>query len=110
MKVRDLVEKLNFKILAGENGLDKEVEGVYCCDLLSWVMSHGKNKNAWITVQIHPNVIAVASLLEFSCVIIPEDIQVEEVTLNKANDENIPVLQSSLDGYRICVELNKLGV
>lgn len=109
MKVRDIVDSLKLKVLAGENGLDKEVNGVYTCDLLSWVMSHGKQGNAWITVQIHPNVIAVASLLEFSCVIVPEDIDVEEITLSKANDEAIPVLQSSLNAYELCVELNKLG-
>lgn len=110
MKVKDIVEALNLKVLAGEDGLEKEVKGVYTCDLLSWVMSHGKQNNAWITVQIHPNIIAVATLLEFSCVIIPENIEVEEATLNKANDENIPVLISNQNAYEICVELNKLGV
>ncbi|WDC84844.1 DRTGG domain-containing protein [Caloramator sp. mosi_1] len=109
MKVRDIVNSLKLKVLAGEEGLDKEVKGVYTCDLLSWVMSHGKQNNAWITVQIHPNIIAVATLLEFSCIIIPEDIEVEDVTINKANEENIPVLQSNLNAYELCVELNKLG-
>ncbi|SHE96612.1 DRTGG domain-containing protein [Caloramator proteoclasticus] len=110
MKVKDIVDALNLKVLAGGDGLDREVKGVYTCDLLSWVMSHGKQNNAWITVQIHPNIIAVATLLEFSCVIIPENIEVEEATLNKANDEKIPVLQSNLNAYEICIELNKLGV
>ncbi|MCX7694646.1 MAG: DRTGG domain-containing protein [Caloramator sp.] len=110
MKVKDIVDALNLKVLAGEDGLEKEVKGVYTCDLLSWVMSHGKQNNAWITVQIHPNIIAVATLLEFSCVIIPENIEVEEATLNKANVENIPVLISNQNAYEICVELNKLGV
>ncbi|CDF57374.1 DRTGG domain-containing protein [Thermobrachium celere] len=110
MKVRDIVNALNFEVLAGEEGLDREVKGVYTCDLLSWVMSHGKQNNAWITVQVHPNIIAVATLLEFSCVIIPEEIEVEESTLKKANDEKIPVLKSKLNAYEICIELNKLGV
>lgn len=110
MKVRDIVNALNFEVLAGEEGLDREVKGVYTCDLLSWVMSHGKQNNAWITVQVHPNIIAVATLLEFSCVIIPEEIEVEESTIKKANDEKIPVLKSKLNAYEICIELNKLGV
>ncbi|MBZ4662645.1 MAG: AraC family transcriptional regulator [Caloramator sp.] len=110
MKVKDIVDAINFEVLAGAEGLDREVKGVYTCDLLSWVMSHGKQNNVWITVQIHPNIIAVATLLEFSCIIIPENIDVEEATLNKANNENIPVLQSNLNAYEICIELNKLGV
>ncbi|KRQ88095.1 DRTGG domain protein [Caloramator mitchellensis] len=110
MKVKDIAEKLNFKVLAGNNGLGREVTGVYICDLLSWVMSHGKNGNAWITVQVHPNVVAVATLLEFSCIIIPENIEVEEITLQKAENENIPVMQTSLNSFEIGIELNKLGI
>jgi len=110
MKVRDLINSLNLKILAGEKGLEKDVKGVYCCDLLSWVMSHAKSQNAWITVQIHTNIVAIASLLELSCIIIPENIEVEENTLEKANDENIPILQSDLNSYKLCVKLNQLGI
>ncbi|SEF45081.1 DRTGG domain-containing protein [Caloramator fervidus] len=110
MKVKDIVDALKLRVLAGEKGLNREANGVYTCDLLSWVMSHGKKNNVWITVQIHPNIVAVASLLEFSCIIIPENISVEETTLTKANEENIPILQSNLNAYEICVELNKLGV
>lgn len=108
MIVKDIIEKLNLKVLAGEAGINNEVNGVYCCDLLSWVMSHGNKSNAWITVQVHPNIVAVALLLEFSCIIIPEEIEVEKATLDKAENENIPVLQSMESGYKICTSLNKL--
>ncbi|KYH34329.1 DRTGG domain protein [Clostridium tepidiprofundi DSM 19306] len=110
MKVREIVNNLSCKVLAGHNGLDREVKGVYINDLLSWVMSHGNSNNIWITVQTHPNVIAVASLLDFSCVIIPENSDIEEVTLKKADDEGIPILQTELSGYELCSVLNELGV
>lgn len=110
MKVKEFQEKLGLKILAGSDYLDKDAEGIYCCDLLSWVMSHGNKGNVWITVQIHPNVIAVATLLEFSCVIVPEDIAVEEVSLEKAENEQIPVFQSSLDSVDLIVKLKELGL
>lgn len=109
MRVRDIVEELGLKVLAGDKGLEDEVNGAYCCDLLSWVMSHGNKDNAWITVQVHPNIIAVAVLLEFSCIIIPENIEVEKVTLEKAERENMPVLRSSENGYIICGKLNSIG-
>lgn len=109
MRVRDIIDELGLKVLAGERGLENEVKGVYCCDLLSWVMSHGNKNNAWITVQVHPNIIAVAVLSEFSCIIIPESIDVENVTLEKAECENIPVLKCSENAYTICGKLNNLG-
>lgn len=86
------------------------VSGVYICDLLSWVMAHAKKDYAWITVQTHLNIIAVATLLEIGCIIVPEDIDVEEETLKKANEEGIPVLKSSLSAFDIAKRLYELGI
>ena len=82
--------------------LDKEVKSGYACDLLSWVMAQGREGTAWITVQTHMNVVAVASLNDMACIILPEDIQMEEAPLMKAQEENIPVLRSPLSAYEIC--------
>ena len=38
MKVQELVDKLGLKVLAGKNGLDREIDGCYISDLLSDVM------------------------------------------------------------------------
>ncbi|MGE5628504.1 MAG: AraC family transcriptional regulator [Solirubrobacterales bacterium] len=105
MKVKDLIEKLELVSLTGEVGLDREVDGGYTGDLLSWVMSHGAKGNTWITVQIHPNIVAVAVLLEFSCIIIPENIAVEQLTIEKAISEGIPVLQSSENAFELCSKI-----
>lgn len=110
MKVKDIIQKLNLKVLSGEEGIERDISGVYCCDLLSWVMSHASKGNVWVTVQIHPNVVAVASILEISCIIIPEGIEVEAVTLEKSNQENIPVLQSELNSYELCWKLREQGL
>lgn len=110
MKVKDVIENLNLKLLNHNVDVDKEIHGVYSCDLLSWVMSHGSKDNIWITVQVHPNVIAVAQLLEFSCIIIPENIEVENLTLSKADQEMIPVLQSEENAFALCSKLSDLGL
>jgi hypothetical protein len=101
MKVGDFAQKLNMKILTGEAGLDKIITGIYICDLLSWVMSHAQTGNAWITVLTNLNIVAVAMMAEVSCIIIPEDIKIEEATLNKAIQEGVAVLATSLNSYKI---------
>ena len=72
MNVRELMPHIEARALTGETGLDNPVSAGYACDLLSWVMAHGREHMAWVTVQTHMNVIAVATLHEMSCVIIPE--------------------------------------
>ncbi|MFZ5352967.1 MAG: DRTGG domain-containing protein [Bacillota bacterium] len=110
MLLRDICEKLDLKVLAGSTAMDNEIEGVYICDLLSWVMAHAKKNDAWITVMTHSNIIAVASLLELGCIIVPEDIEVEADSLTKADEEGIPVLSSSRSSFNIAVALHTLGI
>lgn len=110
MLVGEISKKMDLKLLGGGKGTDKELTGVYICDLLSWVMSHGKKGDAWITVQTHTNIIAVAALLELGCVIVPEEAEVPIETIRKAEDEEIPVYQSSLSAYELAKELYKLGI
>ena len=110
MTVRELVEKLDLEVLVPKAGLNAEVTGGYVCDLLSWVMAKGTEGMAWITIQTHINVIAVASLHEFSCVIVAESCEVAQDVLDKAAEESIQVLRSPLSSYKLSGMLYELGV
>lgn len=110
MKVNEVCQKLNLKLLAGGEGLEREITGLYICDLLSWVMSHAVKGNAWITVQTHSNIIAVATLLDMSCIIIPEDMEVGEETITKANEEQMPLFRSSQNSYDLVKEFLNHGI
>ena len=110
MKLDELIRLTGAKDMTPEAPKDKEVTCGYTCDLLSWVMAHGKAGMAWITVQTHMNVIAVASLMEMAAVLIPEDIEMEEVTLEKAKEEGICVLQSSKTAFELCALMSEAGL
>ena len=101
MKVQELVDKLGLKVLAGKNGLDREIDGCYISDLLSDVMGNAQEGNIWITLQTHKNVMAVASLKEMSCVILVKDLGANEDTINQADEEELPILQTSLPTFEI---------
>ncbi|GAE88228.1 DRTGG domain-containing protein [Acetivibrio straminisolvens] len=108
MKVREFAGQLNMEILTGENGLEKEIKGMYICDLLSWVMSHATKGDVWITVHTHVNIVAVAVMVDIPCIIIPEGIEVEEATIKKASEEDIAILRTSKTAYQIACEAGKL--
>lgn len=107
MIVKELIEQFNFKLLAGESGINREVTGCYSGDLLSWVMSHTNKGNIWITVHTHINIVAVAVLGELSCIIVPENIDVDPITIQKANEEQIPILCSNMDAFHLSCEIGK---
>ena len=110
MKVKDLLPLLSASCATPEADLEREVLCGYTCDLLSWVMGHGEEGMAWVTVQTHMNVIAVAVLSDMACVILPENIQMEAESLAKASAEGMPVLVSPLTGYEICGRMHEAGV
>lgn len=109
MFVNELIEKFGFKHLSGSH-LDKKIENVYSCDLLSWVMAKGKHDTAWITVQTHNNILAVASLLDFACIIIPEGITVEQDIIDKANEQEVVMLSSDLEVFEIFKIMYEAGI
>ena len=110
MRVSELQTLIGAENLTPEITEDKEITCGYTCDLLSWVMAHGAAGMAWVTVQTHMNVIAVASLMEMAAVIIPEGIEMEAPSLEKAKEEGISVLESPLTAYEICARLAAKGL
>ena len=109
MKVSDFERLAGAKCLTGEYE-DREIASGYTCDLLSHVMGKGQADMAWITVQTHMNVIAVASLLDFACVIIPENLPVEAPIVEKAKDEDIIIFSSEKTAYELVALLAQNGV
>lgn len=110
MKIIDLVNHESFKLISKVEDTQREIVGMECCDLLSWVMANGKEGEAWITVQIHSNIVAVATLLDFSCIIVPENIEVDDDVIQKAGEEDIPVFSTALDAYGIFKVFYEAGI
>jgi serine kinase of HPr protein (carbohydrate metabolism regulator) len=110
MKIKEIIEKLDLQIVACEESLDKEVTGGYTGDLLSDVLANAENGNIWITSQIHQNIIAVASSKELSGIIIVNQRKPEGETLNRAEEEKIPVLISKMLSYETTGKLYDIGI
>lgn len=108
MTVGDLVNQLNLKVFSGEGGLNREVTGGYVSDLLSDVMGHATEGNIWVTLQIHKNVMAIASLKELSAVIMVKGFEPEEDSMTVSNDENIPILGTSENTFEIVGKIYNL--
>jgi hypothetical protein len=99
-----------FELLNGVLPSNRNVSGVYSCDLLSWVMSKGKKDNMWVTVQVHTNILAVAGLLDLSCIVIPEGIEVGNDVVSKAEEEGVALISSDLSSYDIFRVLYEAGL
>lgn len=110
MNVAELLPLIDAQARTGNAGLDHSVTGGRVCDLLSRVLARGQAGDAWITVQTHMNVVAVAVLRGIRCVIVPEAISVPADVAAKAGQEGIAILSSPLTAFEICARLHKAGI
>ena len=106
MKVSELIKEMNLTVKA--EGVDKEITGCYTGDLLSLAMSHIEAGNVLVTVQTNINTVAVVSLTDAACIILPENLNPDENTKMKADGEEIYILSSEKTAYEVCAELSKL--
>lgn len=110
MRVKDLVNQPDYRMINSQGNLDNEISGIFACDLLSHVMGHAEEGAVLITVLNNINVLGVASLLDLSCVIFTHDTVVNEDIINKANELDIPLLVTSNSTAETTILLHKLGV
>ncbi|MEW6102645.1 MAG: DRTGG domain-containing protein [bacterium] len=110
MKVKDIVESLSLSVITGREQLDREITGGYCSDLLSDVLANAKRGDIWITLQVHQNIIAVASMKELSGVILVNNRKPDPDTLQKAEDEDIPILSCPFSSFELAGRLYQLGI
>ena len=109
MKVKELLLDERFKCANPEVALETEIKSGYTGDLLSWVMANAGDGCAWVTIQTHLNIIAVATLLEMACIIITEGAEIEADALAKATEEQIPLITTEMNSYEVCAFLSQKG-
>jgi len=108
MKLSDLVKELSLEVKTCKDGLGNEVKGAYVSDLLSDVMGNSKEGDAWITLQTHLNIVAVAGLKNLSGIIIVGNRPVQDEILQKAESENITILVTPLTSFETAGKLYQL--
>ena len=110
MKVLDIIKSFELKLKAGKDRLHEEVTGGYASDLLSDVIAHSRKGNIWITIQTHPNIVAVAIMKELSGIILTGGREPDADTIQKAEEEGIPILVSPLFTFELVGRLYQIGI
>jgi predicted transcriptional regulator len=110
MKLTELIKKLALTVQSAEKMLDREVTGGYTSDLLSDVMANSRAGDIWVTIQGHPNVVAVATLRDLAGIILANGRQPDAETVQRAEEEGIPILCTPLPTYEIVGRLYRLGI
>ena len=110
MELQEIIKSLSLKVENPSVNLNREVTGAYVSDMLSDVMGYSKEGFLWVTIQMHINIIAVASLKNLSGIILVNNRMPAEDSLKKAIEENIPIMTTPLPAFDLVGMLYGLGL
>jgi hypothetical protein len=110
MRLHELAEALELSELTPATDGDANITHGYASDLLSDVLAHAPEGGVLITLQVHLNVIAVAShaglrAVIFSCGRMPDD-----DILQRAAAEGLSLYGSKADTFELVGRLYELGL
>jgi hypothetical protein len=110
VKLTELTEKLNLSVRSAKANLEREVTGGYASDLLSDVLGNSKEGNLWVTLQIHPNIVAVASMKDLAGIVLVNGREPEQETIEKAEAEDVVIMVTKMPTFELVGRLYGLGV
>ena len=107
MTVQELVKTLGLSVFALPDG-GRAVTGGYAGDLLSWVMGRAEAGDVWVTIMSNPNVIAVATLADVSCIILCEGVTPDAGVVALAEQKGVNLLGSEESVFSLSARLKNL--
>ena len=108
MTIQDLLDSGKFQTMHKGADTDREIRDVFCCDLLSIVMSKGKEDAAWVTVMGNINSLAVLTLTDMACLVLAEGSVMDENGLAKAAEEGITILGTEQPVFETALSIHNM--
>ena len=109
MTVSELQAALSLTLVTLPEG-ERDVEGVYVGDLLSWVMGRAQSGNVWLTIMSNLNIVAVATLSDVSCILLCEGVTLDESVRSTAEAKGVNILSTPMTAYGAACKLMELGL
>ena len=110
MKLTELIRELNLSVRSANGKLERQVTGGYASDLLSDVLAHGREGDLWVTLQVHQNIVAIASMKNLAGVVLVNGREPDQETIEKAEEENVVIMVSRMPAFELIGRLYNLGV
>ncbi len=112
VRLEEIAKHLGLKDLTAELVTEKlrEVRSGHASDLLSDVLANARPGAVLVTIQIHMNVIAVASHARLAGVIFTSSRLPDDEVRKRAMEEKIPLLSSQEPTFDVVGRLYSLGL
>ena len=110
MKISELQELLDAKVLACEENMNKEVYSAFGCDLMSDVLAYVTDQAVLLTGLVNPQVIRTALMLDMVCIVFVRSKAPNDEMLALAKENGIVMMRTDKTLYNTCGILYSNGL
>lgn len=110
MTLDELARNLDLRLLTPQIHCGDQITRGYASDLLSDVLAHAPAGGVLVTLQVHLNVVAVASHAGLKAVIFSSDRIPDQDVIDHAVEENLCLYVASADTFEIVGHLYSAGL
>ncbi|MBE6903920.1 MAG: hypothetical protein E7480_04865 [Ruminococcaceae bacterium] len=102
MKIKEIVELLDAKVLAGAANVDKEVFSACGSDMMSDVLAYVKNQSVLLTGLCNPQVVRTAEMMDMCCIVFVRGKEPDANVLALAENHGMVILSTEKRMYPAC--------
>lgn len=110
MKIREILEKIDGRLISGEDKLDVEIDKAFAADLLSDVLALVEENTCLITGITGPQAIRVAEVLNIPLVILARGKKPSKALVEAARMAGIPLILTNKTVFETAGILYSHGV
>ena len=110
MKISDISDLLDAKVLCCENLVNSEVHSACGSDMMSDVLAFVKNQAVLLTGLVNQQVIRTAEMMDMHCIVFVRGKEPTQEMLELAKECEIVVMTSGLRMFEACGKLYSSGL
>ena len=110
MKISEIRDLLDAKILTGNDILDNDVTSACCSDMMSDVLAYVKDQGVLITGLVNPQVVRTAEMMDMVCIVFVRSKSPTEEMIELARESGIVLMKSKKRMYEACGKLYANGL
>lgn len=110
MKISQIRDLLDAKIVCGEDMLDSDVFSACGSDMMSDVLAYVKDQAVLLTGLVNSQVIRTAEMMDMVCIVFVRSKQPTQEMIQLAEDHGMAVLTTDMRLYEACGKLYVNGL
>lgn len=110
MKISDIRDILDAKVVSGDNLLETEVFSACGSDMMSDVLAYVKDQSVLLTGLVNSQVIRTAEMMDMVCIVFVRSKMPSEEMIALARESKIALLATDKRMYEACGKLYASGL